>query len=580
MPSPSLLLRLKERKLVQWALGYLTGAFVVFQAVEVMAEPWGISPALQRIVHVVLVMGLFITLVLAWYHGEKGHQRVSGGELVLLGVIGVMALGSGWLVRDRAEVGVTQAPWSLPGPPQATEQRIAILPFANHSPAAEADAYLADGLHEEIITQISKISALDVVSRTSVMRFRDPEGRSLPQIAAELGVWYILEGSIRRADDQIRVTAQLIDARTDGHLWAETYDRRHAASAMFEMQSDVAIEIAEALSANLAPAERTRIEKRPTENDEAYDIYLKGLHTYTGSSATAIEGNAYFLQAVELDPEFAEAWAKLSLTYVAMGNFYRAPPSEAFPKAKDAALRALELDGSIAGAHVSLAWVHFTFERDWEAAGTELLRALQLNPGLMDAHYLRAYWLQAMGRFDEAVREGERAVEIDPLNAGTHRATARMLHVTRRFQDAATLFRQSIEMDPAATGAHFYLALSLEQMGRVEEAVTEIQKAALGDGRDSIEVAALEQRYAEEGMAGIWEQWLAWHLDSPTQRPGPIAVSYARLARADEAFEWIERACDLHDSWVFQLNDPLWDPIRRDPRISELRRRLNLPAQP
>ena len=394
----------------------------------------------------ILAFGLPVTLLLAWHHGEKGRQRLTASEIVSLGVITTLALGSVWLVRDRAPEGTAPAPWTLPGPPEATERRIAILPFANLSPAAEADAYLADGLHEEIITQVSKISALDVVSRTSVMRFRDPEGRSLPQIAAELGVWHILEGSVRRAGDQLRVTAQLIDARTDGHLWSETYDHRHVASAMFEMQSDVAIEIAEALSANLAPTERTRIERRPTKNDDAYDTYLRGLHTYTGSSATTLEGNAHFLRAVELDPSFAEAWAQLANTYAAMGNFY--------------------------------------------------------------------------------------------------------------------------------------LALSLEQMGRLDEAVGEIRRAAEGDNRDAAEVAALEGVYAVGGMAAVWEQWLDWHLSSPTQRPGPIAISYARLATADEAFEWIARACDRYDSWMFQLNDPLWDPIRHDPRFVELRRRLNLPPTP
>jgi len=314
MPSPSLLQRLKERKLVQWALAYLAGAFVVFQAVEVLAEPWRISPALQRSVHILLLFGLLLTLVLAWYHGEKGQQRVSGGELLAL--FAVLMLGG--IVLSLLPTWETPAPQragiDLPRPGEGDPRpSVAALPFANLS-TDPSDAFLADGIHEEVITQLQKIGGLRPISRTSVMGYREPE-QNIRSVASELGVGAILEGTVQKVQERLRVTVQLIDPAADQHLWAETFDQEISMGNLLDIQTEIAQKIASALQLELAPDEQARLATRPTENLEAYQAYLRGRYLqgiphYTEEDVGRAERE--FTRAVELDSTFALAWLELA----------------------------------------------------------------------------------------------------------------------------------------------------------------------------------------------------------------------------------------------------------------------------
>jgi len=580
--------KLMKRKVVQWATGYAAVGFALVEILDIVGGRFHWPEAVLEGGIVVVAYGLLVTLVLAWFHGEKGRQRAGGLEVFLLVLILVGCVATLWLVRGEGEEEKSPLEFAEPrlapeftGPPEPNAARIAVLPFDNLSALGEADAYLADGLHDEIITQISKINALEVVSRTSVMRYRDPGGRSAIEIGEELGVWYLLEGSLRRIGDQVRVTAQLIDTRTDGHLWAETYDGVPNASTLFDLQSDVALQVARALQAALLPSEITRIEQAYTQNDQAYWSYLQGLRVLRGyASVNVPRALEDFRNAVELDPDFAVGWEALAQAYVSMGNYFLAPPQEVFPLAEAAALRALELAPTLTSAKVSLAWVQFSYLRDWDATERILREVLGENRTSFYAHYLLAYYLQAMGRYGEAAHEGRLMTGLDPTSGASHRAAARMLHIGRWFEEAEKVMRWAMELTPSATGGFLYLALTLEQMGRLEEAVSALQKAALGAGEDPAEVGGLESRFAAEGMEGVWSQWLEWQLAGEEPRPGPVAIGYARLGDAQGAVEWLNRGVGVYESWLFQLNDPLWDPVRGSAGFQDLLQRLGLPQSP
>jgi TolB-like protein len=311
----SLLQRLKERKLFQWALAYLAGAWLIFQGIEVLAEPWSLSAGFQQVLHVLLGIGFLVTLVLAWYHGEKGRQRASGIELLILAGILVIA-GAAVAVLGRGEdAGREPIAEQLGAASSVIDPKsVAVLPFANLSADPENE-FFTDGITDAIITHLTKIADLKVTSRTSSMQYKGGD-KSLLDIAAELGVTTIVEGSVQQTGDRIRVNAQLIDAQSDEHLWAEIYDRD--LKDIFAIQSDIAGQVAAAVGAELTGAERERVEERPTENLEAYEFYLRGMEYYRRPGWLAEDyrsAQRMWEQAVELDPSFALAHAWLSVIH-------------------------------------------------------------------------------------------------------------------------------------------------------------------------------------------------------------------------------------------------------------------------
>lgn len=315
MPTPSLLQRLKERKLVQWALAYLAGAFVVFQVMDALAEPLFLSAFAQQAILTVVVVGFFVALVLAWYHGEKGRQRVSGLELLMvtlllvLGGAGLWMLGGG---EEEPELSEGSAePTSLARFAAMVDDRpvIAVLPLANLS-AREENSYFAAGIHEELLRRLSLVRALAVISRTSVLQYAGG-AMTIPEIAAELGAHYILEGSVQEAEGRVLIQVQLIDAWSDRHVWAERYDR--TLDHIFELQSELAQAIAHALAAAVAPEEQQRIEASPTQDPIAYDLYLRALEMNPFIREEFDAAVGLLRRATRLDPEFALAHARRKL---------------------------------------------------------------------------------------------------------------------------------------------------------------------------------------------------------------------------------------------------------------------------
>ncbi|UCC71017.1 MAG: hypothetical protein JSV86_11530 [Gemmatimonadota bacterium] len=323
-----------------------------------LAEPWNLSQSIIRAIHVLLGIGFVLALVLAWYHGEKGRQRVSGPELVMVAALLVIAGAALSLVRVGDEAPSTTATFASPGA-EAERPAIAVLPCDNISPNPE-DAYLADGIHEEILLRLSRIQSLTSIGRKSVEWYRD-NPRPIRVMAAELGVGSVGECSMRKDADQnqIRLTFQLLDARTGGQIWAENYDRDLTAGNLLEMESDLAQRIARSLRAVLTPEERARIEAVPTENLEAYDYYLRGRHFWIQRSLAAFDSAIrYYNRAVLLDPDYARAYAALAETYVLLPEYGGPSIPEILPLAKAATDRALTLDRGLAEAYAASAWAY------------------------------------------------------------------------------------------------------------------------------------------------------------------------------------------------------------------------------
>jgi serine/threonine-protein kinase len=445
MPDLLLLRRLRERKLVQWALAYLAGAFVVFQAVEVMAEPWSISAGFQRSVHVLLLFGLLVTLVLAWYHGEKGQQRVSGPELLWVFALLILTGGALSMVRASGPLSAPAASARITDP----RPSLAALPFANLSAEAD-DAYLADGIHDEILVHLAKIGGLRVVSRTSVMEYREAE-KNLTTIASELGVGAILEGSVQRVGDRIRVSAQLIDAGLDEHLWGETFDEELSLESLFGMQVEIAQRIAAALRAELTPAETARIEARPTQHLGAYQAYLRGRH-FLHLPHFTIENLTRALQeferAVALDSTFALAHAELANGHSQQVFYWADASEERRERAAAAAQRAVRLDPSSARVRLVLGLQHLWLDRDPDRALAEIARAeegLPNDPGVFEA---RAAVYELQGRFREAVDEYRRVLDLSPRDASIYTMLIQDQWVLREYDRAQAAADRAMELAP------------------------------------------------------------------------------------------------------------------------------------
>jgi TolB-like protein len=404
----SIFQRLRERKLFQWALAYLAGAWIVFQGIEMMAEPWGLSPGFQRTVHLLVGVGFLVALVLAWYHGEQGRQRVSGTELLIIALL--LAVGALLVRMYRPEEAAAPEPRQAETadlPADGAVRSLAVLPLRNLMGDPE-QAYFVDGLHDVLIGELAGISELTVISRTSVMRFRDTD-RSMGEIATELNVDALIEGSVFRAGDTVRISIQLIRGSPEEHLWQDRYEGR--LSEALGLQTRVAEAIAQEIRLALSPREAERLARRTEVDPAAQEAYMRGRALWRTRSPDVMgRALAYLEEAVATDSTFALAWSALADAYT-MGSFYGGldvGSEEAQRRAERNALRALELDPDLAEAHAALAGARYWGAWDVEAGERELQRALELNPSLAQAHNWLGDVLNTSGKPQEAFVEKER----------------------------------------------------------------------------------------------------------------------------------------------------------------------------
>jgi serine/threonine-protein kinase len=480
------------------------------------------------------------------------------------------------LPADRYESTISFAEaLSAPADDRSRARSVAVLPFLNLSADPENE-YFADGITEDVIAHLSKIRAVEVISRTSVMPFKKRE-HGLREIAARLGVSTVLDGSVRRAGDRVRIVAHLIDAETDQHIWSETYDRQ--LTDIFAIQTDVALHIAQALRAELSADERSRIGREPTTNLTAYQLYLQGRHwliRYTQEGLRkAIE---YFQQAIELDPNYALAYASIAIAHNELAESGASNPAESHAASRASLRRALALDEELGEAHAILAYLSFVADFDWSGAEREFKRALELNPGNADAYDYYGRMLTAAGRYDEALEMLRRAHQLDPL---AHRVdVATTLIRAGRYQDAVLAIEPEVQLDPQNARARATLGWAYLLQGMHDKALTELERAALLSPGSTLFLAQLGQAYGMVGRTGEARNILQQLEAMATQRyvsPYHMAYVHTGLGEHDRAMDWLERAFDERAGAVYGMKGSfLFTTLRSHPRFIALLNKLNL----
>ncbi len=462
------------------------------------------------------------------------------------------------------------------------ENSIAVLPFKNLSDSRENE-YFSDGITAEVIAQVSKISRLKVISMTSAMHYKNSD-KKLGDIGRELNVATVLEGNVRRVGDHVRVVAQLIDVDSEQQRWGETYDKNLA--QIFAIQADVARNIADAMRTTVAPVEEERLRAEGTDDLEAYDLYLRGRHLLNKFRTPEAfkESILYFNKAIHKDTSYAAAYAGLADAYLLLGNFNVLAPQEAYPLARDAALRALQINESLGEAHTTLAFAKMYFEWDWESADKEFKRALELNPSSARAHAWYSIYLTLMGQTDEALRESNLALSLDPLSVVTRADAGLTFYFTRKYDYAIEQYEKTLQMDPSFAVAYLPLGGAYEQKRMYTKAIELFSQASMWSAGHPIAVAGLGHCFALSGKtddARSMLEVLLQDFEETEDRSywvGPywIAVVYAGLGEKGNAMDWLERAYDERDgSLVFMNVDPSLESLHGNERFKALVRRMS-----
>jgi serine/threonine protein kinase/Tfp pilus assembly protein PilF len=454
---------------------------------------------------------------------------------------------------------------------------IAVLPFANLS-AEKDNEYFSEGLTDEIIMNLSKLQVLKVITRGSTMRYIK-DGKTHRQIASDLGVQYLLEGSVRRYGSDLRITAQLVDAFRDEYIWAETY--RGTMKDIFDIQEKVASEIAQALQIRLSPDEKQNLKKRFTENTGAYQLYLQGRFFWNKRSEEGLKtAIKYFEEAIERDPHYALAWAGIADSYSLLGEFGNISRKELYPKAEAAVNKALEIDDRLAEVHTSLASILMFRKWDWANSEKEFKLALELNPNYATAHHWYSQWFLNMGRLEESLRMISRAAELDPVSQAILKDKGLTLYYNRQYDAAIEMARKTLELDPNYAAAHRLLSLAYQAKGMFEEAIVENQKWGEFTGNKLETAVTLAQLYA---VSGRTEE--ARTIIDDLQRDKVVidqihrglALVYTALGEVDLAFECLEKSYERHEESILTLKvDPKVDPLRSDPRFAALLKKIGI----
>jgi eukaryotic-like serine/threonine-protein kinase len=498
------------------------------------------------------------------------HLRATTGAVVaailLLIVLGI-ALNLGGLREKFVR---------RPGPPRIDS--LAVLPLENLSRDPDQE-YFADGMTEALITDLAKIGALKVISRTSVMQYKASR-KPLRVIAQELGVDGVVEGSVARSGDRVRITAQLIDGKSDRHLWADSYDRN--LRDVLALQDEVARAIATEIQVKLTPQQEALLTNARSLNPEAHDAYLLGRYYWNKSTEEGLKkAIAYFNQAIEKEPGYAEAYSGLAESYVVLGDFEIVTPKENYPRAEAAASKALELDDTLAEAHAAQGLVRLEFDRNWVAAEREFKRAIELNPSYPTAHQFYSWYLIATLRYNESIAEARRALELDPLSIFRIADLGVEFQLVHRADDAILQSQKALELDPNLDYALWALGLGYMQKRESENAIIHLQKAVLASGSSPRYLASLGYAFAVAGRTAEARSVLDKLRDLSQQRyvsPYYTATVYAGMGNPQAAVEYLERAYQERDGWIPYIQaQPEFDHLRADPRFQALVSHLNFP---
>jgi TolB-like protein/Tfp pilus assembly protein PilF len=584
---------LKRRNVVRMAGLYLVGAWLLVQVAGTVLPMFGAPDWLPRSIVILLAIGFIPALIFSWVfeltpQGLKRDEDVRPEQSIAPQtarrmnhmIIAVLVFALGYFAVDKFVLAPRRAVMPNDTSSAIGAKSIAVLPFENLSDD-KANAYFAEGVQDEILTRLAKVADLKVISRTSTQHFKSSPD-NLPQIAKQLGVINILEGSVQKSNDQVRVNVQLINALTDAHLWADIYDRK--LTDLFAVESDIAKTIADTLQAKLTGSEKISIAKTPTANPEAYELYLKGRFFWNKRTAAHLrKSTEYFDQAIEKDPNYALAYAALAQAWLLLPAYNGGAPKDCFPQAESAAKKALALDDNSADAHAALAAVKGLYHFDLTGSIAEYERALQLNPNDATAHHwLANEALAATGQTEREISEMKRALELDPLSLIINTNVGVAYFHARRFDEAIAQLRKTVEMDPGFYFVHYNLGQALELKGSIPDAIAEYQKAiALND--DPYPLGLLGHLYGTLGRKDEAQQILERLREARKQRYVQaycLAAVYLGLGDRNEALNWLDESYRERDGFSLQSIriDPVLVPLHGDPRFEALAEKI-VPAR-
>ncbi len=584
----SLFAELKRRNVFRAAAFYAASAWLLVQIATQVFPFFHIAEWVVRWIVVAAAIGFPFAMVFSWLyewttHGLQRESEVAPNEsvtresskkldrwIIAILVLAVVLLLTNQFALNRDNNPVAVAP--------IAQKSIAVLPFDNLSRDPD-NAYFAEGVQDEILTRLAKVADLKVISRTSTQRFKSAPA-DLREIAKQLGVTHILEGSVQKAGDSVRVNVQLINALTDVHLWADTYDRK--LTDIFAIESEIAKNVAENLKARLNGRAEEVLAARPTENTAAHELYLKGRYFWNRRNTASLrKAGDYFQQAINLDPNYALAYAGLADVHSILPVYAGTAPKDDVPKALVAARKAVELDSNLAEAHTSLGNALIS-NAQLTLSEPEFRRALELNPNYATAHQWLAECLFGQGRFPESLAENERAHELDPLSLIINASYASSLSGVGRYDDAIKQARKTLELDPELVPAHEILGQTYEDEGKLDEAIAEYRKAN-EIGPTPSNYAMLAHAYAKTGRMGETRKILDKLTALSTQQyvgAYPLAIVHLSLGEKDEALRLLERSFVERDILLQGLFgsikiDKRLDPLRHDPRFQKLVERFD-----
>ncbi len=580
--KPSFFSELKRRNVYKVAVAYVVAGWALSQGIAQVFPVFDIPNWLIRLFVVLIIIGLPIALVLAWTFEltPQGIKRTETADAmpdvtrkrkyvwIYVVVIGaVVSIGLFFLGRYTATTTASAARTEAATVPSKS---IAVLPFDNLSRDPD-NAFFAEGIQDEILTRLAKVADLKVISRTSTQHFKSaPE--DLRDIAKKLGVMNILEGSVQKAADQVRVNVQLINAMTDAHLWAETYDRK--LTDIFAVESDIAKTIAETLQAKITGSEKNSIAKAPTANPEAYELYLKGRFFWNKRTGEDLhKAIGYFEQAIAKDPDYALAYVGSADSYLLLSSYSNISPRESLPRARAALEKALALDDSLAEAHASFGLLD-TLELNLQHALVGYQRAIDLKPNYATAHHWLALGYATLAQFDSGISEAKRAIELDPLSLIINADCSWVYFNARRFDEAEAQARKTLEMDSRFFLAHYYLGAVLQFKGQIAQAIPEYQ-TAFDLNHDLYSLAMLGQAYARNRQKEEARKILARLSEEAKSHyvaPYAFALVQIPLGEKDRAIEELEQAYAKGETnYLFVIKtDPLLDDLRGQPRFDAL----------